>query len=104
MKIENVEIECIAQAYGTPVYVYSLMELRRSIAEIKPLAQVVRYAMKACSNRVILKEMKAHDVMIDAVSIFEIQRALKAGFQPEDICFTSACCRLCSNAFDCSYG
>ena len=59
MKIENVEVQSISQAYGTPVYVYSLAELRRSIAEIRPLAQVVRYAMKACSNRSILKEMKA---------------------------------------------
>ena len=89
MKIENVEVQSISQAYGTPVYVYSLAELRRSIAEIRPLAQVVRYAMKACSNRSILKEMKAKGVTIDAVSVFEIERAFKAGFRPKDICFTS---------------
>ena len=89
MKIEDVDVQYISQIYGTPIYVYSLSELRRSISEISPLAPIVRYAMKACSNPTILKEMKAHDIKIDAVSIFEIERAIKAGFQPHEICFTS---------------
>jgi len=89
MKIEQVDVKEIARRFGTPVYVYSLAALRRSIAEIKPLAPVVRYAMKACSNVRVLKEMLAQGVLIDAVSVFEVQRALRAGFAPEAICFTS---------------
>ena len=35
MKIENVEVRDIAEKFGTPVYVYSLEILHRSIGEIK---------------------------------------------------------------------
>ena len=89
MKIENVEVRDIAEKFGTPVYVYSLEILRASIAEIKKLAPVTRYAMKANSNVRILKEMLDNGVKIDAVSIFEVQRALRTGFKTDDICFTS---------------
>lgn len=89
MKIENVEVHDIAREFGTPVYVYSLATLRRSIAEINQLAPVTRYAMKANSNIRILKEMLDNGVKIDAVSVFEVQRALRAGFKTDDICFTS---------------
>ena len=89
MNIEKVNVRDIAQQFGTPVYVYSLSILRNAIAEIRPLAPVVRYAMKACSNTRILQEMLKSGVKIDAVSIPEIQRALKAGYKPEDICLSS---------------
>ncbi|MBI5428242.1 MAG: diaminopimelate decarboxylase [Nitrospinae bacterium] len=89
MKIENVEVRDIAKEFGTPVYVYSLKTLRDSIAEIKRLAPVARYAMKACSNGRVLDEMRKGGVKIDAVSLFEVQRALRAGFGTNDICFTS---------------
>lgn len=89
MKIEQVDVREIADKFGTPVYVYSLETLRKYIDEIRTLAPVVRYAMKACSNVRVLKEMKAKGVHIDAVSVLEVQRARLAGFSPEEICFTS---------------
>jgi len=89
MNIEKVDVRDIAQQFGTPVYVYSLTALREAIAEILPLSPVVRFAMKACSNAKILKEMLKSGIKIDAVSIPEIQRALKAGYPPEDICLSS---------------
>ena len=89
MKIEKVDIWNITRVFDTPTYVYSMQALRKSIAEIKQLAPITRYAMKACSNGDILSEMLNHGIKIDAVSTFEIQRALQAGFQSEDICFTS---------------
>lgn len=89
MNIEKVDVCDLAQQFGTPVYVYSLSILRKAIAEIRPLAPVVRYAMKACSNTRILQEMLKSGIKIDAVSIPEIQRALKAGYASEDICLSS---------------
>jgi diaminopimelate decarboxylase len=89
MKIEDVEVREITAKVGSPVYVYSMKYLRDAIAEIKALAPVTRFAMKSCSNGRILKEMKAHGIHIDAVSIFEVERAMRAGFEPEEICFTS---------------
>ena len=88
-KIENVAVRDIAREFGTPVYVYSLDALRKSIAQIKPLAPVTRYAMKACSNTHILKEMHKQGIKIDAVNIYEVKRALQAGFKAKDILFTS---------------
>ncbi|HJO56870.1 MAG TPA: diaminopimelate decarboxylase, partial [Nitrospinaceae bacterium] len=89
MKIESVDVQKIAGEFGTPVYVYSMTALRQSIEEIRQLAPVTRYAMKACSNVRVLKEMLQHGIKIDSVSIYEVKRALRAGFKPEDICFTS---------------
>ena len=89
MKIENVDVREIVRQYGAPVYVYSMKILRESIQEIKQLSPVTRYAMKACSNAHILKEMLKNGIKIDAVSIQEVQRAHKAGFPLEDICYTS---------------
>ncbi len=89
MNIEKVDVRDIAHQFGTPVYVYSLSILRKSIAEILPLSPVVRFAMKACSNTKILQEMLKSGIKIDAVSIPEIQRALKAGYSSEDICLSS---------------
>ncbi len=89
MNIEKVDVRDIAHQFGTPVYVYSLSILRKSIAEILPLSPVVRFAMKACSNTKILQEMLKSRIKIDAVSIPEIQRALKAGYPSEDICLSS---------------
>ncbi|MFQ5450857.1 MAG: diaminopimelate decarboxylase [Nitrospinaceae bacterium] len=89
MKIEKVDVRDIAREFGTPVYVYSLEILRRSIREIRQLAPVTRFAMKACSNIRILREMLGHGIKIDAVSVYEVQRALRAGFKPADIWFTS---------------
>ena len=89
MKIDGVDVQKIAGEFGTPVYVYSMTALRQSIEEIRQLAPVTRYAMKACSNVRVLKEMLQHGIKIDAVSVFEVRRAIKAGFRSEDICFTS---------------
>jgi len=89
MNIEKVNVRDIAKRFGTPVYVYSLRALRESITEIKPLSPVVRFSMKSCSNAKILQEMLNFGIKIDAVSVPEIQRALKAGYSPEDICLTS---------------
>ena len=89
MKIEKVAVREIADQFGTPVYVYSLETLRQSINEIKKLSPVTRYAMKASSNARILQEMLANEVKIDAVSVYEVQRAIRAGYKAEDICFTS---------------
>ena len=98
MKIEKVEVREIADQFGTPVYVYSLEILRQSINEIKKLSPVTRYAMKASSNARILQEMLANGVKIDAVSVYEVQRAIRAGYKAGDICFTSD---VFFNADDC---
>ncbi|STW21030.1 diaminopimelate decarboxylase [Klebsiella variicola] len=54
---------------------------------------MVRFAQKACSNIHILRLMREQGVKVDSVSLGEIERALAAGYDPqqnpEDIVFTA---------------
>lgn len=71
----------LADAYGTPLWVYDAATIRERIAQLKAF-DTVRFAQKACSNIHILKLMREQGVKVDAVSRGEILRALAAGFTP----------------------
>jgi diaminopimelate decarboxylase len=79
-----VDLEAIARRVGTPFYLYDAATLRRRIADVKAIAPgdgvQARYAMKACSLRRVLQEMRDAGVWIDAVSGNEVLRAHAAGF------------------------
>ncbi len=81
-------IEKIVEKFGTPVWVYDAHIMRQRIEDLKPF-DVIRFAQKACSNINILKLMRASGVKIDAVSKGEIERALVAGFQRDEIVYTA---------------
>ena len=74
----------IAAALGTPVFVYDAAVLRRRIAALEALTRAegirARYAMKACSAPLVLREMRGRGLWIDAVSGNEVLRAERAGF------------------------
>ena len=84
----------LAHEFATPLWVYDAATV---VARVQALRQfdVVRFAQKANSNTHILKLMKAHGVVVDSVSLGEIERALAAGFRPgiheghADIVFTA---------------
>lgn len=82
----------LAQAIGTPYYVYDARLIRARIATLRAF-DVIRYAQKANSNLHILRLMRAAGVMVDAVSPGEVQRALAAGFhgagQPAGVVYTA---------------
>ena len=71
----------IADRFGTPCYVYDWGMIERRIADLAPFDSV-RYAQKALSNIAILDRMRRRGVVVDAVSAGEIERALRAGFDP----------------------
>ncbi|MGJ8626336.1 MAG: diaminopimelate decarboxylase [Sulfitobacter sp.] len=71
----------IASTFGTPCWVYDGDAIRRRIAQLK-VFDVVRYAQKANSNTHLLRLMKSLGVVVDAVSLGEIERALAAGYDP----------------------
>lgn len=87
------EVRSIANTFGTPVYVYSEKEIERrcEIALNFPneYGLIVRYAMKANPNATILKIMHKKGIHIDASSGYEVERAILAGFKPEEIMLTS---------------
>lgn len=82
----------VAQQYGTPAWVYDADRIRAQIARLRSF-DVIRFAQKACSNTHILRLMRAEGVLVDAVSLGEIERALTAGYQvhgpDEPVVFTA---------------
>ncbi|MDH5752325.1 MAG: diaminopimelate decarboxylase [Deltaproteobacteria bacterium] len=85
-------VEALAEAFGTPLYVYEEEVIRRQAREFKQSfagAPVdLHYAMKANSNPAILRILKAEGLGAEAVSPFELRLALEAGFAPETVLFT----------------
>jgi diaminopimelate decarboxylase len=71
----------IAKQHGTPLWVYDAATITRQIAALRQF-DVVRFAQTANSNTHILRLMRAQGVLVDAVSLGEIERALAAGYQP----------------------
>jgi len=87
------KVEEVRQRFGTPCYVYDLVGLeaaaRRALAFGAPYGMTLRYAMKANPSRGILGVFRALGLHIDASSDWEVERALVAGFAPEQILLTS---------------
>ncbi|MBB1626655.1 diaminopimelate decarboxylase [Achromobacter sp. UMC71] len=82
MAFDPRQLTQLAAQHGTPLWVYDAAVIRERIAQLRRF-DVIRYAQKACSNLHILRLMRAEGVMVDAVSLGEIERSLAAGFQPE---------------------
>ncbi|HBE9178785.1 diaminopimelate decarboxylase [Serratia fonticola] len=76
--------------FGCPVWAYDAAIISERISQLQHF-DVIRFAQKACSNIHILRLMREQGVKVDSVSLGEIERALKAGFEPggEDIVFTA---------------
>ncbi|QCT18235.1 diaminopimelate decarboxylase [Jejubacter calystegiae] len=74
--------------FGGPLWVYDADIIRGQIAKLRQF-DVIRFAQKACSNTHILRLMREQGVRVDSVSLGEIERALAAGYTPEEIVFTA---------------
>lgn len=81
---QGVDLESIAERIGTPFHLYDAQVVQTRIDNILSLTAApglqARYAMKACSARRVLEQMRAHDIWIDAVSGNEVLRAQAAGY------------------------
>ena len=88
---EEVDLARVAQEFGTPLYVYSagtiLDHYRRLDAALIDLDHLICYAVKANSNRAILKLLAAAGAGFDIVSGGELYRVLKAGGDPRKCTF-----------------
>ena len=89
---DGVPVAAIAAAVGTPVYVYSAAVLRdryRAIDEaFRGYPHAIHYALKANSTLAVARLLRELGSAADANSIWEIEVARRAGFQPQDIVFT----------------
>jgi diaminopimelate decarboxylase len=88
LNIKNIQI--LIRTHQSPFWFYDANIICKKIKLLKQF-DIIRFAQKACSNINILRLMKKNNLKIDAVSLGEIERALKAGFQPNtnDIVFTA---------------
>ena len=71
----------LAQQHGTPLWVYDAAVVTRQVHALRHF-DVIRFAQKANSNTHILRLMRRLGVLVDAVSLGEIERALAAGYTP----------------------
>ena len=90
---EDVPLPAIAEAVGTPVYVYSRATLERHArvfkAALAGLPKVhIAFAIKANPNLAVLKVMQREGLGADVVSGGELERALAAGMPAGDIVFS----------------
>ncbi|MBT8460088.1 MAG: diaminopimelate decarboxylase [Boseongicola sp.] len=89
---EDVAIPEIAEAVGTPFYVYSSATLTRHFRlfddALDGLDHLVCYAMKANSNQAVLKLLASLGAGVDVVSGGEYLRAKAAGFSGDKIVFS----------------
>jgi diaminopimelate decarboxylase len=92
---EGVRLSAVAEAVGTPVYVYSSATLERHFEALRDAltaaglgTPLIAFAVKANSNVAILKTLARLGCGADVVSEGEIRRALAAGVAPEKIVFS----------------
>ncbi len=92
LHVEAVPVARIAEAVGTPFYLYSAASLSaryRSFAEaFAPARPLICYAVKANSNQAVLRIFARLGAGADVVSEGELRRALAAGVPPQRIVFS----------------
>ena len=93
MHAEDVPLPIIADAVGSPVYVYSRATLERHArvfkAALAPIGRThIAFAIKANPNLSVLRVLAKSGFGADVVSGGEIARALAAGMNPSDVVFS----------------
>lgn len=93
MHVEQVPVEAIATAVGTPVYVYSTATLTRHVTvfrdALSALADpLVAFAVKANPNAAVLATLAKLGLGADVVSGGELLRAIAAGIPADRIVFS----------------
>ncbi len=88
---EEVDLARVAEEFGTPLYVYSagtiLDHYQRLDRALSDLDRLICYAVKANSNRAILKLLADSGAGFDIVSGGELFRVLAAGGDPRKCTF-----------------
>ncbi len=91
--MENKDYLELRKEFGSPIFVYEEEKLRHAATEMlsfkAPFGLKIRFAMKANSNRTILRLFDSMGIHIDASSDFEVQRAILAGIDTSKILLTS---------------
>jgi len=91
--LANDQLLQIAEQFGTPVYVYHAEKIKsqyeKLVSAFSVLDTKIWYASKALTNINVLRYIKSIGCNIDCSSINEVKMALHAGFDPDNILYTS---------------
>lgn len=89
--VDELPIEAIADAAGTPTYVYSATAIRASVERLQsafaPIGAKLRYALKASGNLHLCRLIRSLGPGMDVVSGGELERAWLAGTPMDEIVF-----------------
>ena len=92
LRCDGTSLDAVAQAVGTPAYLYSVAEIEAQYEQLSTaLASVphrIHYSVKANSNLAILGILRSLGSGVDIVSGGEMYRAQSAGFKGRDIVFS----------------
>jgi diaminopimelate decarboxylase len=94
MQLSSEQLLAIAAEFGTPVYAYHADRIKEQYQRLTSAFTGVPvrffYAAKALTNINVLKYIKSIGCNIDCSSINEVHLAVKAGFEPNNILYTSS--------------
>ena len=92
-QISHEQLIAAANQFGTPLYVYHAERIKEQYDRLKQSFAETEarffYAAKALTNLNILKYINSIGCNVDCSSINEAKLAIKAGFAPENILYTS---------------
>ena len=91
--LDSKTIAMSASKYGTPHYIYDerliLENCKKALSMPNAFGLTIRYAMKANSNRTLLKIIHSSGLLLDSSSMNEVRRAVLAGLPLKDILLTT---------------
>ena len=89
---EGVALEAIAEAHGTPTYVYSRQAIESAFLAyqnaLSDRPHLICYAVKANSNRAVLNVLAGLGAGFDVVSIGELERVIASGGAADKVVFS----------------
>ncbi len=92
LTIDGFKVDLLARRYSTPMYCYSLNKIEENIKNFKNyfknINPLICFAVKANSNKALLKEIGRLGLGADVVSIGELMKALKSGIKSNKIVFS----------------
>jgi diaminopimelate decarboxylase len=92
LHLGGVPLTAVAEAVGTPAYLYNAGVIRRQFRALDRALEAVphrvAYAVKANANLAVLRILRDLGAGADIVSGGELARALAAGFDPDRIVFS----------------
>lgn len=91
-RLDGVSLSDVADAVGTPAYVYSAGAIRAAFTRLDQAfgaaPHAIHYALKANSTLAIVRLLRELGSRVDANSLGEVDVALRCGFRPDEIVFT----------------